>query len=89
MASDWITYTKFDVINYVTYCWMTCNFMQLPTLQFESKLQKCIRMGITILKNFIWGGISSDICSGITFYGSDRISDDIAPQMRILNTVIP
>ena len=30
-------------------------------LQFESKLQTCIRMGITIFKIFIWGGISSDI----------------------------
>ena len=29
---------------------MMCGFMQLATLQFERKLQKCIRMGITILK---------------------------------------
>ena len=29
-----------------------------------------IRMGITIFKIFIWGGISSDILSEITFYGS-------------------
>ena len=27
-------------------------------------------MGITILKIFIWGGISSNIRSEITFYGS-------------------
>ena len=27
--------------------------MQLATLRFESKLQKCFRMGITILKIFI------------------------------------
>ena len=27
-------------------------------------------MGITIFKIFIWGGISSDIRSEITFYGS-------------------
>ena len=29
---------------------MTCGFMRLATLQFELKLQKCIRMGITIFK---------------------------------------
>ena len=39
---------------------MTCHIMQHATLQFETKLQKCIRMGITIFKVFIWGGISSD-----------------------------
>ena len=42
------------------------------SLQFELKLQKCIRMRITVFKIFIWGGISSDICSEITFYGSAR-----------------
>ena len=56
-------------------------------------------MGITIFKIFIWGGISSYIRSEITFYGSayaspynyisDRISHDISPQMKSLNTVIP
>ena len=56
-------------------------------------------MGITIFKIFICGGISSDIRSEITFYGSayaspsnlisDRISDDIPPQKKILNVVIP
>ena len=52
-------------------------------------------MGITIFKFVIWGGISSDIRSEIMFYGSalnkisDRISDDIPPQMKNLNTVIP
>ena len=40
--------------------------MRFAMLQFERKLQKCIRMGITIFKIFTWGGISSDI----TFYGS-------------------
>ena len=29
---------------------MMCSFMQLATFQFELKLQKCIRMGITIFK---------------------------------------
>ena len=33
--------------------------MRLATLQFETKLQKRIRMEITIFKIFIWGGISS------------------------------
>ena len=37
---------------------------------FESKMLKCIRMGITIFKIFICGGLSSDIRSEITFYGS-------------------
>ena len=44
-------------------------------------------MGITIFIFFIWGGISSDILSEITFY--DRISDNIPPQMKHLDTVIP
>ena len=35
-------------------------------------MQKCIRMGITIFKTFILGGISSDIWLEITFYGSAR-----------------
>ena len=39
-------------------------------LQCETKLQKCIRMGIITFKTLIWGGISSDIRSEITFYGS-------------------
>ena len=43
--------------------------MQLATLQFELKLQKYIRMGITIFKIFIWGGISSDKGLEIRFYG--------------------
>ena len=41
--------------------------MQLSMLPFEKKLQKCIRMGITVCKIFIWRGISSDIWSEITF----------------------
>ena len=48
--------------------------MRLVTLQFETKLHKCIRIGITIFKFFIWGGISSDIRSEIMFYGSARAS---------------
>ena len=49
-------------------------------------------MGIAIFKFFIWGGISPDIRSEITFYGSadasplneisDRISNDIPPRMH-------
>ena len=49
-----------------------CGFIRLATLQFELKLQKCIRIGITIFKIFIWGGISSHIRSEIMFYGSAR-----------------
>ena len=47
--------------------------MWLATLKFEKKLQKCIRMGITKFKIFIWGGISSDISSEIRFYNSARV----------------
>ena len=41
--------------------------MQLARLQFELKLPgaECIRMGITIFKIFLWGGISSNIRSEI------------------------
>ena len=46
--------------------------VRLAALQFETKLQKCIRMGMTIFKTFIWGGILSDIGSEIMFYGSPR-----------------
>ena len=49
---------------------LTCGFMQLVMLQFKRKLQKCMRMGITIFKNFIWVGMLSDIQSEITFCGS-------------------
>ena len=66
--------------------------MRLATLQFETKLQKYMRMGITIFKISIWGGVSSDIRSEITFYGaagaelfnviSERISNDIPPQKK-------
>ena len=30
----------------------------------------CIRIGKTVFKIFIWGGISSDTCSEIMLYGS-------------------
>ena len=51
----------FDVINHATFSLMTYCLMRLSTLQFEMKLQKCIRMGITIFKIFNLGGILSDI----------------------------
>ena len=40
--------------------------MRLVTLKFEMRLQKFFRMGITIFKIFIWGGISLGIRSEIT-----------------------
>ena len=46
--------------------------MRIATLHFDTKLQKCTRMGITIFKILTWGGLSSDIRSEITFYGSAR-----------------
>ena len=59
---------QFDIINYVKFHLVTCGIMRLAPLQFETKLQKCIRMGITIFKIFLSGGISSDMLSEITFY---------------------
>ena len=61
--SDWITAKICDSIScdYVTFCWTMCGFMRIEALQFESRLQMCIRMGIIIFKMIIWGGISSDI----------------------------
>ena len=60
-TSDWImskicdsVRNNFYVVNYVTYPWMTCGFMRPATLQFERKLMKCIRMGITIFKITFW-----------------------------------
>ena len=49
---------------------MTCSFMRLAMLHFETKLQKCIRFGINVIKIFILGGTSSDMRLEITFYGS-------------------
>ena len=60
----------FDAINDVTFRWMKCGFIWLAMLQFETGLQKGIRMGITLYKIFIWGGISSDIHSEIKVYSS-------------------
>ena len=81
---DWITSNICDSIScdiqsesltsFITFSWMMCSFMRLAMLQFEKRLQKCIRMGITIFKIFIWGGISSNIRLEITFYGSTRAS---------------
>ena len=83
---------QFGLISYVTFRWMSCCIMRLATLQFETKLQTCIRMGITIFKIFIWGGISSDKRSAITFlllrscvavpsnYICDSISDNYIPK---------
>ena len=41
---------------------------------FAEKYYSCIRMGITIFKMLIWGGISSDIRSKIMVYGSASMS---------------
>ena len=60
---------------------LASGFMQLATTGyrrnilhchclFERKCYLCIRMGITILKIIIWGGISSDMRSDVTFLAS-------------------
>ena len=56
-------------------------------------------MGDNHNQNYHLGGISSDMRSGVTFSAtltrhrktkfSFHISDDIPPQIRILNTVVP
>ena len=53
--------------------------MRLAMLQFETK---CIKMGITIFKIFIWGGILSDIRSETMFYGSACASLNFRPFIR-------
>ena len=75
---------------YITFNWMTCSFIWLKTLQFKTRKQKWIWMGITILNIFIWVGISSlygrKSCFGLHLCVKvfERISDDIPPQMKIL-----
>ena len=73
---------QFDVINYVTYHWMACGVLLLATLKFETKLLECIRKGIITFKIFILGGILSDICAEITFYGSVTIKLNFQPYIR-------
>ena len=50
------------------------SLMQLMFLKQMPGVKKYIRMGITIFKFVIWGGISSDIRSEIMFYGSANAS---------------
>ena len=56
---------------------LASGFMQLAAavrrrniVHFNCLFEGKMLMGITIFKIFIWGGISSDIRSEITFYGS-------------------
>ena len=70
----------FDVINYVTFRWMTCGIIQNATLQFETKLQKCIRMGITMFK-FSFGEVYRRI--------NIRKSPFTAPLARCRETKFP
>ena len=46
---------KFDAINYVTYCWMTCGFLRLATLQFDTKLLRDNHIKIFHLERYIAG----------------------------------
>ena len=48
--------------------------VQLAMLEFDTKLWKCIRMGISIFRIIIWGGISLDIRPEITDYSSASVS---------------
>ena len=51
--------------------------MALYCLQFERQLQKCIRMGIFMFKNFVWGGILSDFRSEIMFWSEIMLGTEI------------
>ena len=44
--------------------------MYIFTVFLKGKCQMCIRMGITIFKIFLWGGVLLDIRLEIMFYGS-------------------
>ena len=61
------------VILYCIDSWSLLSYL-LCTLQFETKLRKYNRVGITIFKIFIWGVISSNIRSENTLYGSSCAS---------------
>ena len=37
---------------------MACSFMQLAMLQFETRLQKCIKMWINVIRIFIWSHVT-------------------------------
>ena len=62
VACYWLTFLFYLADEASVWCKILC------LLQINVKM--CIRMGITIFKMFIWGGISSVIWSEITFYGS-------------------
>ena len=62
------TITNATSLRNITFNWLTSGFMQLAATGrrrnllhfhslFEGKYYLCFRVGITILKNFIWGGI--------------------------------
>ena len=36
---------QFDVMNYVTFRWMTCGFIRLVTHKFERKYRSALEMG--------------------------------------------
>ena len=82
-----------DVV--VLWCWRSFSLVQ-NVVPLTITVKECIRMGITVFQIFIWGGLSSVILLETTFYGSsdaspyneisNHITDDIPPQMKILNS---
>ena len=54
-------------------CWTHAHHAAF-SLPLKKTFYWCIRMGIVIVKLFIHGGISRDIHSEITFYGSSNAS---------------
>ena len=80
--SDWITSKMCDSIlqNIVSNSFTSLFYISLDDVPpygacnlpiYEARLQKYIRMRLTIYKIFIWGGIFSDIWLEITFNSSD------------------
>ena len=53
----------FDVINYVTFSWMTCG-LQLSKLKWN-KVQKCFRMRINIYSKCLFGEVYGRLYSSI------------------------
>ena len=77
-----ICFLKSITVNSNALDFVTRRFMRLATLRFKTKLQKYIRMGITIFKTFTCGGIHVPSDK----YGRKCISDNISPHDKI-NTV--
>ena len=83
---------EFNLINNVTFCWMTCG-LQCSNLRLSEELNgkqgdKCIRMGLNIFKMFIWRGISSDMVGNHALGLSSPIFSWISNKISIRVTAL-